>query len=101
MKCQCEECGREDIGRDPALWRRSHGRDIAILCSPCYAAGGVHGAGPHGDAAATELARAFDLAAATCRASGSQLTQPVRDYLDAVERIESRAIAAYEARNEA
>ena len=94
----CEECGRTDMRYDEALWRRSHGRDSAILCSPCYAAGGMHGAGPDGDPAAEELARAFDLVIETCRASGSEMPQEMYDFLEIGERVDSRATAAYEMR---
>lgn len=96
----CEECGRTDMRYDEALWRRSHGRDSAILCSPCYAAGGMHGTGPDGDPAAEELARAFDLMIETCRADGSQMMQTMHDYLELGERVERRAIASHEARLE-
>ena len=96
----CEDCGRVDMNHDEALWRRSHGRESAVLCSPCYAAGGMHGTGPEGDPAAEELARAFDLLIENCRASGSQMSQEMHDYLWLAERAEQRAIAAYAARGE-
>lgn len=96
----CEDCGRADFNHDEALWRRSHGLESAVLCSPCYAAGGMHGAGPEGDPAAEELARAFDLLIESCRASGSQMSQAMHDYLFLAERAERRAIAAHEARGE-